>query len=67
MIFAYWDYKLLELNVDFAQPEFGSALIFELRQSLSNPRDYFIQIYRKNNIPGAPVEAKLVKICGSCL
>jgi hypothetical protein len=57
-------YKLLELNTDFVQPEYGSALIFELRQSVSNPSDYYMQTFLKNNNETQPIEPKLMKIAG---
>ena len=57
-------YKLLALNNDFVQPEFASALILELRQSVANPVNYFIQVYLKNNRADEPIEPTLLKIEG---
>ena len=57
-------YKLLELNTEFVQPEYGSAIVLELRQSVENSADYFVQVYLKNNKASEPINLQLLKIAG---
>jgi hypothetical protein len=40
---------LLNLDVKLSQPLYLSSLIVELRQSVSNSSDYYVQVYYKNN------------------
>jgi hypothetical protein len=40
---------LLNLDVKLSQPLYLSSLIVELRQSVSNSNEYYVQVYYKNN------------------
>jgi len=55
---------LLNLNASLTQPLYLSSITLELRQSLCNSTDYYVQVYYKNNRPSDPINPQLMFING---
>lgn len=56
--------KLLNLTTHINQPPYVSAIIVELRQSISNPNDYYIQVYLKNNTMYEEIKLRPMTVYG---
>ena len=56
--------KLLDLTDYIDQPPYTASVILELRSSLDNKNDYYVQAYLKNNTADEEIKFQLLPIKG---
>lgn len=56
--------KLLNISSFINQPPYAAAIIIELRQSVYNSSDYYIQVYLKNNTAYEDINLRLMNVSG---
>jgi len=56
--------KLLDITPDINQPPFASSVTLELRRTLTDTPDYYVQVFLKNNTVTEPIYYRNMKING---